>query len=188
MTDLVLGEGAALELLVAHAEGAVEAVVLAEVRDVERREQHETLAIDVLLDGARRGEQLGEQLGVADRGQRRDLVELETLGLGGLGEDLADAAGVGPGAGDQRGDDGAFVDEGGWGCVGLRAHASLTRFKLVGDVGRAERLRDLKGELGPLARSGVGANMSVMELHDTPRIVQAQAGPSPLVGGRGVQA
>ena len=59
VADLLLRERAALELLVAHAEGAVEAVVAAQVADVERGEEHEALAVDGLLDVARRREQLG---------------------------------------------------------------------------------------------------------------------------------
>ena len=74
VADLRLRERAALELLVAHAEGAVEAVVVAQVADVERREEHEALAVDGLLALARRREQLGQQLRVAHRREDRDLV------------------------------------------------------------------------------------------------------------------
>jgi hypothetical protein len=72
--DLVLRQCPALELLVAHAEGAVEAVVGAQVGDVERGEEHEARAVDRVLDE-----------------QHRDILVAETLELGGLGQDLMDS-------------------------------------------------------------------------------------------------
>ena len=129
--------------------------LLAEVGDVERREEHEALAVDVLLDVARRGEQLAEQLGVADRGERGHLVEVEAVELarpwrGSRGRGRR-RRGAPPISAVMMAPSSMKVA----GAVSvLRAHGSLTRFKLVGDVGRAERLRDLEGELGPLALLG----------------------------------
>ena len=111
VADLLLGEGTPLELLIAHAEGTVEAVVVAEVADVERGEEHEARAVDGVLGVARRLEELGQQLGVAHRGEDRDLVHLEALELPRLGEDLADAGGVLGGRRAHRLVDAGLVDE-----------------------------------------------------------------------------
>ncbi len=94
VADLRLRERPALELLVAHAEGAVQAVVVAHVADIERREQDEARAVDRVLDVARRSEQLAEQLGVAHRAEDGHVLHVQALELGRLGEDLAHAAGI----------------------------------------------------------------------------------------------
>jgi hypothetical protein len=58
--DLPAGHGRGADRLVSGAKGAVDALVFAKVRNVERGEQDETLPVDAVLDGTRRGEQLGE--------------------------------------------------------------------------------------------------------------------------------
>ncbi len=92
--DLLLGQRAALELPVPDAEGAVEALVPAEVRDVERREDHEPLAVDRLLHPPGRVEELAEEAGVGNAGEDGEVAAAEPLHLEGLREEVADLAGV----------------------------------------------------------------------------------------------
>jgi hypothetical protein len=94
--DFGLGEDAAFELGVGGAEGAVGALVLAEVRDVERGEQHEAVAIDLLLDETRGGEDLFQQVGFASFHEHGDLRGIEAVEEAGFGQDLADAGRTGP--------------------------------------------------------------------------------------------
>ena len=94
LADLVLGEGTALDLLVAGPEGAVQALVGAQVGDVERSEHDQPAAVDLLLDLAGRGEQLAEQVGVAHLSEGRHLLLVQPLQLERLGDDVADVVRV----------------------------------------------------------------------------------------------
>ena len=94
VADLLLREDPALEFRVAHAEGAVQTVVAAEVADVERREEYEARAVDGVLGVARGAEELAEQLGVAHRAEHRHLGHVEALELPCFGEDLPYPHGV----------------------------------------------------------------------------------------------
>ena len=94
-SELVHREDAALLVFVAAAEAAVAAAVHAEVRHVERREHHDAVVVDLVLDAVRRGAHLLEEGGILHAHERGDLLHGEGLaGLLALGEDLADAHGV----------------------------------------------------------------------------------------------
>ena len=176
VADLRLGERPALELPVADPEGAVETVVVAEVADVQRREEDEPGAVDGVLDVARRVEQLAQQLRVAHGAEHRDLVHLEAVELACLGEHLAHAAGVLGGRRAQRLVDRALVDEAA--CLGHPTHVPLPR-PAPGCSRAIRQRRDLETELGPLALLGLRGDVPLVELHDAPGVVEADAGAAP---------
>ncbi len=93
--DLLLVEDDALHLLVRRAEGAVEAFVAAEVRDVEGGEDDDAAAVDCVLHMVRGGEHFVQQFRVRDRQQGRGLGDGQTGERPGLREDVPDFAGVG---------------------------------------------------------------------------------------------
>ena len=108
--DLVLRERAPLEFGVARPEGAVRALVAAQVRDVQRREHHEPPAVDGLLDVLGGLEQLVEQVRVADVHQRGHVVRLEAVHLPGLRQHRAHPRGVRVPVPLERGGNGVVVD------------------------------------------------------------------------------
>jgi hypothetical protein len=68
-----LGQRAAMDAGVARPEGAVQALVAAEIGDVKRGKQDEPFPVDLLFDGAGRLENLMQELGVFHIGQQGDL-------------------------------------------------------------------------------------------------------------------
>ena len=99
--ELVVGEGAALDLVVVLPEPAVHARVDALVADVERGEEDDAVAVDVLLELAGRVEHLLEQRGVGHREQGGHLLEIEPLHAHGFRDDRPDLAGLSRGAAQQ---------------------------------------------------------------------------------------
>jgi hypothetical protein len=93
--DLLLTQGAAVNLLIAGAECAVQALIGAQVRDVERGEHDQPLAVDLFLDLAGGGKEFAHELGVADRGQHGHVGKIQALHLKRLGEYVLDLFHVG---------------------------------------------------------------------------------------------
>ena len=77
--DFLLRERPPVELGVACPEGAVGALVAAQVGDIQRGEDHEPSAVNGLLDVLGGVEELVQQLRVADAHQRRHVLGLEPL-------------------------------------------------------------------------------------------------------------
>ena len=82
------------ERAVAGAKRAVDGLVAAEVGDVERREQHEAVAVGALLDPPGRLEDLGEKLGVGDPHQGVQVTLGETLEIERPRQDIAHWDGI----------------------------------------------------------------------------------------------
>ena len=92
LLELVHREDAALLVFVAAAEAAVAAAVHAEVRHVERREHHDAVVVDLVLDAVRRRAHFLEERGILHAHERGDLLHGERLArLLALGDDFADA-------------------------------------------------------------------------------------------------
>ena len=66
LRDLLLGQRPPLELSISGAEGAVQAVVGAQVGDVQRREDDEAAAVDSLLHALGGGEERVQKGRIAD--------------------------------------------------------------------------------------------------------------------------
>ena len=91
---------------------AIDAVVDAIVRDIERREQHQTAAIDLLLDVTRGFVDFLDQFGIVGVEQHRHFGKRQAMGVGGFLDDRFDrVARDGTLAFFQRGINGGLIDE-----------------------------------------------------------------------------
>jgi len=87
--DLVAGQRAAVDRRIGTAEAAVDAIVGAVVRDVQRREQHDAAAVDLLLDRAGELEDFLPGVRVVNAQQHRHLFGAQALLQTGVVEHLA---------------------------------------------------------------------------------------------------
>ena len=108
--DFFLAERLPLEGLVAGAEGAVGALVRAEVGDVERGEEDEALPVDALLDLPCGREKFAQERGVADVGQDGHLLAVQAFQLGGFCQDFLHSGRVRTAGRAQRLPDEGLVD------------------------------------------------------------------------------
>jgi len=89
--DLILRQYAAFDSRVFCPERAIEALVGAQVRNIERREQHESPAVNMLLDRSGGMEKLFDLLLVRNGCKRRDLIRFKAFALRGMREDFGNA-------------------------------------------------------------------------------------------------
>jgi hypothetical protein len=92
--NFVLRQHLPFQFGVLGAEGAIAALVLAEVGNVERRKQHEPVAVNLVLDPARDGEHFLEQHRVLHFHQGRHLLRVQALEFARLGQRGANAPGA----------------------------------------------------------------------------------------------
>jgi hypothetical protein len=88
--NLFLRQRAALERCIGRAKGAVCALVGAAIGDVKRREEDQPRSVDVFLDLLGRREDLLEQFGTLDKGQRSNFIHRKPAHLACFGQQFAD--------------------------------------------------------------------------------------------------
>ena len=92
--DLLLRECPSFDFGVAGPEGAVEALIGAEVRDIERGEDHQPLPVDFVLHFLCGGEQSAQQGGIADGGEGGHVGQVEPFHEERLFQNGMDMSGV----------------------------------------------------------------------------------------------
>ena len=161
--------------------------MLHRLRDVERREEHQALAVDGVLDLARRGEQLAEQLGVADRAEHGDLVHVEAVRAR---VPWRGSRARGPRPWSPAACRASSIARSSMKLPVSATPAVMCSLPLLGQpASRAvRRRRYLEAELGPLAVLGLGADAPLVQLDDAPGVVEADAGAAARLEGRVVEA